>query len=263
MSTETRRTEIADIHTHILPRFDDGSGSSAESFSMLAELYRQGVGRVVLTPHFYARRDEPDLFVSSRDAAAEHLVSRIGELLAETQADGKGEIGLPSIYLGAEVAFFHAMSICPELEMMCIRGTRYLLVEMPFDRWSSAMLGELYTIKKKRRITPIIAHIERYFSLFSRGMLDEMISNGILVQVNAEAFLRMGTRRRALKLLEDGKMHLLGSDCHNMDKRAPNIGSALEVIGAKLGSGMIDRLCENSQEILGDAKPIRSQSFGR
>lgn len=261
MSTETRRTEIADIHTHILPGFDDGSRSSAESFAMLSELYRQGVGRVVVTPHFYARRDEPDLFVKSRDAAAEHLVGRIGELIADAGAHGEGDIRLPDIYLGAEVTFFNAISICPELDRMCIRGTRYLLVEMPFDNWTGAMLQELYVIKNKLGITPIIAHIERYFSLFNRDMLDEMISEGMLVQSNAEAFLHLGTRRRALKLLEDGRIHLLGSDCHNTEKRAPNIKDALDVIEKKLGTDVIDKLCESGRSILESAEPIWSPNW--
>ena len=260
MSTETKRAEFTDIHTHILPGFDDGSQSSAESFSMLCELYKQGVGRVVLTPHFYARQDEPQSFVLNRDSAAEHLVERIGEFFAEPEIVGEGKKEIPDIYLGAEVAYFSAISICPELEKMCISGTKYILVEMPFDNWTGAMLQELYSIKKKLGITPIIAHIERYFPLFKKEMLDEMISEGFLIQSNAEAFLRTGTRRRALKLLEESKIHLLGSDCHNMDRRAPNMRAALDMIEKKLGTDVIDKLCESGKSVIGEAEPIWAQS---
>lgn len=253
MSTEIKRAEFTDIHTHILPGFDDGSQSSAESFSMLCELYRQGVSRVVLTPHFYARQDEPSSFVLNRDAAAEHLVGRLDEFVSNSESP----VELPEIYLGSEVAFFNAISICPELDRMCIGGTKYLLVEMPFDNWTGAMLQELYVIKNKLGITPIIAHIERYFSLFNRDMLDEMISEGMIIQSNAEAFLHLGTRRRALKLLEDGRIHILGSDCHNTEKRAPNIKDALDVIEKKLGADAIAKLCENGKSILDGADPIR------
>ena len=243
---------IADMHTHILPRFDDGSQSSAESFEMLKMLSFQGVRRVVITPHFYARRDEPAEFVDSRSSAAAHLIRRIEELSRDESES------LPALYLGAEVAFFNAMSICPELDKMCINGTKYLLCEMPFETWTGTMLNELVAVQKKRGITPIIAHIERYFSLFKQDMLDEMIGDGMLVQSNAEAFLNIWTRGRALKLLEAGKIHLLGSDCHNTEKRAPNISAALEIIEKKLGADAVRRLCENSEKVLLSAEAMWS-----
>ena len=245
----------ADMHTHILPRFDDGSRSSAESVEMLKTLKSQSVSRVVITPHFYARRDEPAEFVSHRNAAAAHLVKRIEELPREERE------ALPELYLGAEVAFFNGMSICPELDEMCIKGTKYLLCEMPFDIWTSAMISELISIQGKRGITPIIAHIERYFSLFKSSLLDEMISEGMLVQSNAEAFLNVWTRGRALKLLEVGKIHLLGSDCHNTKKRAPNIAAALEMIEKKLGKDAVRRLCENSEKVLESAEVMWSPAL--
>ena len=48
--------DLIDFHTHILPRIDDGSGSSQESLELLALEKEQGVDRIVFTPHFYAGR---------------------------------------------------------------------------------------------------------------------------------------------------------------------------------------------------------------
>ncbi len=206
-----------------------------------------GAFGVILTPHFYARRDEPADFLASREQTAEHLVKRIGE-----NADGEE---LPRLHLGAEVEYFNAMSICAYLEQMCIGGTKYLLCEMPFYRWTGAMIDELRIIKKKRGITPIIAHIERYFSFFKTSMLDEMIAEGFVIQSNAEAFIGFG-RGRVLKLLSEGKIHLLGSDCHNMEKRAPNIAAALDVIEKKLGAKAAEKLCRKSVEMFEGAEAI-------
>ena len=240
-----------DVHAHILPRFDDGSGSSSESLEMLRALYSQGARGVILTPHFYARRDEPRDFLESRETTAKYLARRIEETKAET-----GE-GFPDIYLGAEVEYFSAMSICPELERMCVSGTKYLLCEMPFDRWTEAMMTELLVIKNKRNIIPVIAHIERYFSFFKPSMLDEMIASGFLIQSNAEAYLGFG-KGKVLKLLSEGKIHLLGSDSHNMEKRAPNMAAAFDVIEKKLGADVVKRLCDKSIEVFGEAKAIYS-----
>ncbi len=219
---------------------------------MLRELYGQGAQRVVLTPHFYARRDEPKAFLEFREDTAKHLA----EVIRAAAEEGES---FPDVILGAEVAYFGAMSICPELDRMCVEGTGYLLCEMPFERWSSAMIDELRIIKKKRGITPIMAHIERYFGLFKPEMLDGMIEEGFLIQSNAEAFIGFG-RGRVLKLLSEGKIHLLGSDCHNMEKRAPNMAEAFDVIEKRLGADTVEKLCERSVELFRNAKPIYEDS---
>lgn len=41
-----------DIHNHILPGVDDGSGCMRETMEMLEEEYRQGVRHIVFTPHY-------------------------------------------------------------------------------------------------------------------------------------------------------------------------------------------------------------------
>ena len=120
------------------------------------------------------------------------------------------------------------------------------------------MLEELYSIKNRRSLVPVIAHIERYFSFFKPSMLDDLLDEGIMVQSNAEAFLQFSSRRRALQMLESGSIHFLGSDCHNMGKRAPNVGEAIEVIEKRLGACAIERLCENGRELLSGATPIWS-----
>lgn len=45
---------MIDLHSHILPRMDDGSRSTEESLQMLTALAAQGVTDVAATPHFYA-----------------------------------------------------------------------------------------------------------------------------------------------------------------------------------------------------------------
>ena len=61
---------IFDMHTHILPRMDEGSTSSKMSVEMLASLWKMGVRDVALTTHFYARSDEPVNFLLNRSEKA-------------------------------------------------------------------------------------------------------------------------------------------------------------------------------------------------
>ena len=42
---------MIDIHSHIIPRVDDGSGSIEESLKMLRSAVRQGVTAIIATSH--------------------------------------------------------------------------------------------------------------------------------------------------------------------------------------------------------------------
>lgn len=43
---------MRDLHTHILPRIDDGCSNEQESIKVLKELAVNGVDEIVLTPHY-------------------------------------------------------------------------------------------------------------------------------------------------------------------------------------------------------------------
>ena len=245
--------EYFDIHTHVLPHNDDGSSSCAESIEMLMALYSQGVTRVAMTPHFKASVDEPEKFLKRRQATAERFLNRLHELSAN---DAEILNNLPDIYLGAEVAFFNAMSNVDALRDMCLSGTDYLLVEMPFDRWTIAMVDELRALMKKQGIIPIIAHIDRYFTCFKDSIVDKMLEAGMKIQINADAFLSFWTRRRSLELLAAGRVHFIGSDSHNMAKRAPNIKEAIIEIEKRVGASALDKVIENSDNLAKVAKPV-------
>ena len=243
---------IFDMHTHILPCMDDGSTSSKMSVEMLASLWKMGVRDVALTPHFYATSDEPENFLLNRSETAEHLAGRI----SEQTSSGDSSLQIPRLYLGAEVAFFNAMSNVGAMKKMCLSGTDLLLVEMPFVRWTWAMIEEMLELRRRQNVTPMLAHIDRYYSYFKDDMLDELIANGIKIQINAEGFTNFSSRRRSLDLLKRGKIHFLGSDCHNMTSRAPNIDTAIFQIEKKLGEEGLSRIFDNSRELAERAVPI-------
>ena len=45
--------------------------------------------------------------------------------------------------------------------------------------------------------------------------------------MNGEYINGFFTKSKALNMIREGKVQLLGSDCHNLDKRCPNLGKAL------------------------------------
>jgi protein-tyrosine phosphatase len=233
---------FADFHTHILPRVDDGSASLEETLEMLRMEGQQGVKTVVATPHFYANHDQPERFLRRRQSAYSHLLVAM---------EGKAE--LPQVVLGAEVYYFAGMSNSDALEYLTIGEKKYIMLEMPFDQWSDSMYREIEAIYTKQGITPIIAHVDRYITpLRSFGIPERLQDMPVLVQANASFFTKASTRRMAIRMLRRGQIHLIGSDCHNLTSRKPNLFAAYEIIGKYLGESCIAMVNQYESRVLSD-----------
>ena len=229
---------IIDMHCHILPGVDDGARDVETSLAMLEASRAQGVQYMVATPHFYATRDRVDTFLDRRREAWETLKSRMG-------AD------YPGIVLGAEVAFFRGISRAERLEALKIEGTDCILLEMPFRPWSEDDVDEVSEILEKHGYTIILAHVERYLAM--RGNADyigNLLELPVLAQINAESLLDWRQRGKLIKMVRNGQVHLLGSDCHGIHHRPPNLGEGREILRKKTGTEYLDRIDWRSEELL-------------
>ena len=234
--------EIVDCHSHVLPGIDDGSASVEESLILLQKEAEQGISHVLATPHFYAQYETPESFLRKRQESEDRLRAAMQEY-----------DGLPRLSVGAEVYFFRGMSETECLSQLTIDGKQYILIEMPPAPWSDSMYRELEDIWHKRRITPVIAHIDRYIRPFRTYQIPEHLARiPVLVQANAGFFLNKRTRRLALGLLRSKQIHLLGSDCHNLTNRPPRLGEAVEVIVKHLGQPALLQLQSWQNELLLD-----------
>ena len=230
---------MIDFHSHILPQIDDGSSGVKESLEMLEELSLQGVDTVVATSHFYATQRSPQEFLARRERAFEQLKARLPE-------------NAPRILLGAEVLYFPGMSRMDELSTLCIEGTNILLLEMPFRPWSEHMIREVHDLARSGRYTLMMAHIERYYDDQPVSVWDDLLGEGVLMQSNADFFLPFFAGRKALRLLREDRIHLLGTDCHNMTSRPPQMDEALRVIRRRLGEEKLAQIDELGRDLLQD-----------
>ena len=74
----------------------------------------------------------------------------------------------------------------------------------------------------------------------------------LMIQLNGEVFLEgFLTKRWADKFISDKANIILGSDCHNLTTRKPNLADARSKIGKKHGQVVLDKIDENSKKILG------------
>lgn len=198
---------------------------------MLESNGAQGIRRMVATPHFYAEENDPGEFLRRREACAARLRS-------------SWKPGLPQLLLGAEVYYFEGIGQIREIDDLRIEGTRLLLLEMPFCPWTERMLADVWDLNRRPDVTVLLAHIERYMRWQKPGVWDELLGWGVQMQCNAEFFLHWRTRRRAMEMLNEGRIHFIASDCHNMDARPPRLGQAL----GRLNEEQIQRLREKASQ---------------
>ena len=235
-----------DFHSHILPGIDDGSASLEETLALLKASREQGVKAVVATPHFSAEAEDPTDFLKRREESVKSLLSVYDN---DTY---------PEVFIGAEVSYYPGISFSNEIEALRILGTRFILIEMPFHRWTKSMIDEIIQMEQRLDLIPVIAHIERYGVLRRKDILHAFVSRGVLIQVNASFFIDKKTRKKALKMLSKGEIHLIGSDMHNSDSRPQNLKLAEDIIREKLGDSVLKSLRSFGCEVLQDAVPIES-----
>jgi protein-tyrosine phosphatase len=133
--------------------------------------------------------------------------------------------------LGAEILYFPGISVAEEITGMMMERTRCLLIEPPLMPWSDFMIDEIEQTGINFRCIPVIAHVDRYMRILrDYSLIDRLQDRKILIQVNASYFLHEQTRGKAIADLRNDKFHFIGSDCHNLTNRAPNLGAMAQTI---------------------------------
>ncbi len=229
---------MIDFHSHILPGMDDGSRSVEESIRMLHVSYEQGVRWMIATPHFYAEKETPKSFLRRRRNAWKQLRENRDEQT-------------PKILLGAEVYYYRGITKSADIELLCIAGTNIVLLEMPFRKWSEGMLADILELINVWKLTVVLAHVDRYLAKQDRGTWDYLADNGVLFQLNASA-LSSGiiAMRNSMKMIQKDQIAVLGSDCHNLTNRKPNLDKAFSLIEKKAGRTRVLQLQRNARELL-------------
>lgn len=229
---------MIDWHSHVLPAMDDGSQNTAESISLIEAQASQGVGTVIATPHFYANDESVESFLDRRRESFSELKKALPD-------------GSPDVILGAEVRYYQGISRLPNLKELRIGESKLLLLEMPVARWTEYMIRELIELSGMSGIRLVLAHIDRYVGLQKFNDWVRLRENGVLMQVNASFFSSILTKRKAISFLQDDIIQFIGSDCHNLTARAPQIGKAFDVIQKKLGDDYLSQMTEYGYSMLG------------
>lgn len=232
---------LVETHCHILPGIDDGAPDVETSVKMVRKLKEQGAKAIILTPHYYSDSISYGNFIESRNAALEKLTAALDE-------------NDPRLIPAAEVYITEYLFNNESLKELCIGNSGYALIEHSFScNFSQKTYERLLNLNYEFGIKPILAHIERYDALMNdENLLDEYIDAGCLTQVNISSFsdAPRGIRKKLIKYLESGRIHFIGSDCHNLSSRAPEYENGVKAILKKCGAQALDVLEQNANLLI-------------
>lgn len=214
---------IIDIHCHILPGIDDGAETVKEAQEMLKMQYKDGVRKLILTPHY-----RPGMFEPS--------VSQIYRSFYQLQAAAE-DVGI-QLYLGRE---YHISSKFEEQvrlrNLPTMADSSYVLAEFS-SRHSYGFIRSSVEKMLDAGYRPVIAHIERYPCMYEKQRAEELCRMGAYVQVNAGSLLGEDdrpSRQYCRRLMEEDLIHFIASDAHGRKKRKPNLGKCSECVLKKMG----------------------------
>ena len=232
-------TGYLDVHSHILPGVDDGSRGWDMTEKMLWASYRQGVRVMVATPHNYQGNRVQD------NGKIREPCHKADELAQKIDSSFHVLPGNEILYRGGIPAEIEAGHI------LALGDSAYLLVEfLPNESYSRIIqgLGELVGYG----YYPIVAHMERVSALFgNEKRIDEVVDMGCYLQVNCQSLMGGFFDRQSAslrKLIQHGKIHFLGSDCHNLSGRPPVMEDCVKRLYQKLPKECVERLVYGNQE---------------
>jgi protein-tyrosine phosphatase len=242
---------MVDIHCHILPDVDDGPDCWEVTAEMCRIAAEDGITHIVATPHCN------DEFLYDRD--------RYAEMLGELYDTADGKLGFS---LGCDFHFSpdNVRDGLAHPGRYTIGESQYLLVE--FDDYSipPSVKGDLFSLSSNG-IVPIITHPERNPVLLRKPeMVLEMVEQGSLVQVTANAitgFWGKPSQKMAEWLLKREAVHVVASDAHDPEHRRPVLSEAQKVIANLAGSEIADALVTHNPAAIVNGKSLPYQPVCR
>lgn len=239
--------KIADIHMHLIPQVDDGCLNDDMAVSMIFMAFLEGIEYIICTPH-------NDAF----DEDAENVITQFKALKKLCRE----KCPFISLFLGCEI-------YCrPEKQLMddileklksgtypTMNGTKHVLIEFSTKISCEEVdycLGRL----EQAGWVPVIAHIERYLSLFqnSEKRMWFWKERGYLFQMNGCSMTEADNEmiyQNAVFLMEHNLVDFLGTDAHRTNHRPPEIKYSVKQMYKNFDEDYVKQIAyENAERLL-------------
>ena len=226
---------MIDLHCHLLPGIDDGSPDMPTSIRMAKLALSDGISQIACTPHIF-----PGIYENT----AKSIRNATERLRLALQDAG---VPLQLHYASDTHMMPELISRLQQKTVPTFNGGRYFLLEPP-HRVAPPHFEEFVFKVVASGYMPIITHPERlhwvddHYPVFKR-----MAENGVWMQITSGSVTgRFGKKAQywAERMLDDGIVHILATDAHNLGRRAPLMMEAVEVSGRWVGREEAKRLVE-------------------
>jgi len=225
---------VIDIHCHMLPGIDDGAPSLDVALAMARIAVNDGITELACTPHIY-----PGMYDNNSAGIS---------LATEALRTALAEAGIP-----LKLVYAADTHVMPDLVEKLQHGTvptfnggRYFLLEPPHHVAPPNFEDFVFRLMVAGYI-PIVTHperlswIEQDYAVFGR-----LARHGAWMQLTAGSLTgRFGSDARywAERMLDDGLVHVLATDAHGVQRRAPllaeGVAAAEKWVGVEEAARMV------------------------
>jgi protein-tyrosine phosphatase len=195
-----------DMHSHLIPGIDDGSRSIEESVALIKRMEGYGLKKLIITPHVMTEffKNTPEIIHSGLD----ELKLAIKNENINIELEAAAEYYLDEMFLE---------KITGEQKLLTF-GNNHVLVETGFMSKPSMLLESFFQLEMAG-YRPVLAHPERYLYLHHDAeLLEAMIDRNMNFQLNLlsiTGYYSKPVKKFAEKLIDEGLVKLVGTDCHN------------------------------------------------
>jgi protein-tyrosine phosphatase len=196
-----------DIHSHLLPGLDDGVKTLQQAGEVIRHLHSLGYRKLITTPHVIQDiyRNTPEIISS----AHRQLVDYLKQNQMEVEILAAAEYYLDETLVA---------SLEANETLLTIPG-KYLLFETNFLN-EPLNLKQFIFLASSKGYKVVLAHPERYIYLNNDlKKVKDLMDRGVQLQINISSltgYYSKPAQAMAYKLIDQGFVHWLGSDCHHL-----------------------------------------------
>ena len=196
---------LTDMHSHLLPGLDDGTKTIEESFAVIDQLINLGYTKIITTPHIMS---------GYYNNTYESVTQSFQQFLPLLR--GKGY----TVQFECAAEYYldeRVQEWVVNKEKLLTFGRSHLLFETNAIS-EPLQLKEFIFQLTLQGYKPVLAHPERY-QYMTMEKAEDLRYRGVLLQVNLLSligFYGPPIQKFAEKLIVQGWVDMLGSDCHNM-----------------------------------------------
>lgn len=198
---------LVDVHSHLLPKLDDGVKSWQESLEILKIFKQLGYHKVITTPHVMQ-----DYYPNTKHSILAQY-EKLYQLIEKYNLDIVVEVAA-EYYLDENL-----MAGISGGERLLTFGKDYLLFETSFMN-KPAFLEEAIFAMYSHGYKPVLAHPERYAYLQSNpALLQKLKDMEVYFQMNMlslTGFYNDAVKKLAKQILKRKYVNFVGSDCHSL-----------------------------------------------